>query len=175
MPCPSCSKEVEFLWCSATEHATYAYNGEEFELKECVADEMDFRCPHCGAVVARNTDEAKAILKGKPAEGVDWERLRRVQTRAETSIDCFKQILYRMDIATMEICFYVANTNTKDRRKRRLLDEIGRHAEAMRKAVEELARIVHEEERRRKEASALAELVHEEERRRREASRATEA
>jgi hypothetical protein len=84
-------------------------------------------------------------------------------------------ILYRMDIATMEICFYVANTNTKDRRKRRLLDEIGRHAEAMRKAVEELARIVHEEERRRREASALAELVHNEERRRREASRATEA
>lgn len=42
------------------------------------------------------------------------------------------------------------------------------------KAVEELARLVHEEERRRREASALAELVHNEERRRREVSRATE-
>jgi phage FluMu protein Com len=125
MPCPSCGKEVEFLWCSVTEHATYAYDGEEFELKECVAGETDFRCPHCGALVARNTNEARTILKGKPAKGMGWERLRK-------------------------------------------------HAEAMRKAVEELARHVHEEEARRREASALAELVHEEERRRREASRATE-
>jgi transcription initiation factor IIE alpha subunit len=43
------------------------------------------------------------------------------------------------------------------------------------KAVEELARLVHEEEKRRREASAMAALVHEEERRRREASSATEA
>jgi hypothetical protein len=148
--CPECGREVGFLWCSATEYATYAYDGEDFELKECVTDEMDFSCPQCGAVMAHKTDEAKEILKGKPAEGVEWERLRKIETKKETSTDCFKQILYRMDVATMEICSYVANTNTRDRRKRKLLDEIGRHAEAMRKAVGELAELVYREERSRR-------------------------
>jgi len=61
---------------------------------------------------------------------------------AETSPNCLKQIIGRMELAVMEIKTYVTHTYTKDREKQRLLNKIDKHASEIQRAVEELAELV---------------------------------
>jgi predicted RNA-binding Zn-ribbon protein involved in translation (DUF1610 family) len=70
MVCPNCGKEIDYLICTATEHVTYLYNGE-FERQDVVdTGEMEFECPECHAVVAKDTKEADRILGLVKAKGV---------------------------------------------------------------------------------------------------------
>jgi hypothetical protein len=61
---------------------------------------------------------------------------------AETSPNCLKQIIDRMELAAMEIKTYVTHTYTKDREKQRLLNKIDKHVSEIQRAVEKLAELV---------------------------------
>jgi predicted RNA-binding Zn-ribbon protein involved in translation (DUF1610 family) len=69
MVCPNCGKDIEYLLCIATEYNRYIYNGE-FELDDNYADDMEFKCPNCGAILTKDTEEADRILGLVKSKGV---------------------------------------------------------------------------------------------------------
>ncbi|OYT30502.1 MAG: hypothetical protein B6U95_00215 [Thermofilum sp. ex4484_82] len=68
--CPFCGKEVEWLKHRATEVREYIFeviDGEADYHSEDLVESYDeeYRCPHCGRVIARSEDEAIQFLTGE--------------------------------------------------------------------------------------------------------------
>jgi uncharacterized protein YlaI len=62
MKCPECGKGIDYLVCIAKEYVEYTYNGEFEQTDILDTEEMEFECPECHKIVAKDTKEADKIL-----------------------------------------------------------------------------------------------------------------